>query len=234
MPWPKTPTAEEILGMSAEELKTKLGGAASKEDLTAALKPFEAQASSIEEIKKSLAALTTSRETPPPVVDDTDPAVSMLSNPKGFVADETKGLRQSQLETQAALSEIQARQNPEFAGIFRQYGTEIDGLVAKVPLATRATPNFWQSCMRQFIGDKFVRGEIRQNNFPSLLGSSSVVRGADGNADDPNFGFSQDMIDFFKGRGKNQKQIKDLAFIRDRMQRDGETISSEAWQNRPH
>src|SRR5271167_1094625 len=96
------PTAEELIGMKAEDLKSKLDAAATKDDLTNALKPVEELKGSLDAIKASLAALTTPKEpvieTPP---DDTDPAVKMLANPKGFVSDETKDLRESQLETRA-------------------------------------------------------------------------------------------------------------------------------------
>lgn len=213
--------------MKAEDLKTKLDkidSSATKEDVDALKKEFS---TGLEGIKASLAALTTPRE-PEPVIEPGDPAVDMLSDPKKFVKNETDDIRKSQLENTARLEEMRARQNPKFAPIFRQYGAEIDALVAKVPLSTRAMPNYWESSLRMFIGDKMMKGEVREG-FPSLLGSSSLGPDADGNENDPNFGFEPEMARFFKERGRDLSKMRKLS---DLMVRDGETLTIQAKQQR--
>lgn len=231
MAWNKQLTAEEILGMKPEDFKTKLEGAVSKDDLTTALKPVEEMRGTLETIKASLAALTTPKE--PPAADpdaDADPAVKMLSDPKKFVADETKGIKDSQLRTEVSLNEMRARQNPSLAPAFREYGKEIMAMAEKISLEQRAHPGFWEWHIRTVIGDKMIKGELKQG-YPSLLGTGGGPRGENGDADDPNFGFDSEMAQFFKNRGKN---LKDMAFLRDRMAKDGDTLNETAWKGRPH
>jgi hypothetical protein len=224
-------TAEDILGMKPEDLKAKLEGAATKEDLTNALKPVEQFNGTLAEIKATLAALTTPKE---PVIekndDDSDPAVRMLSDPNKFVADATKDLKNASLDTKAQLNEMRARQNPSLAPAFREYGKEIMAMAEKISLEQRAHPGFWEWHIRTVIGDKMIKGELRQG-YPSLLGTGGGPRGESGDADDPNFGFDPDMAQFFKSRGKN---LKDMAFLRDRMTKDGDTLTESAWKGRPH
>lgn len=231
MAWNKQLTAEEILGMKPEDLKAKLDSAASKDDVTAAKTAVEEVKGTLEAIKASLAALTTPKE---PVLennnDDSDPAVKMLSDPKKFVADETKAIKDSQLRTDVSLNEMRARQNPSLAPAFREYGKEIMAMAEKISLEQRAHPGFWEWHIRTVIGDKMIKGELKQG-YPSLLGTGSGPRGEGGDADDPNFGFDPDMAQFFKNRGKN---LKDMAFLRDRMTKDGDTLTESAWKGRPH
>jgi hypothetical protein len=224
-------TTEELLGMSKEDLVKKLEAAATKDDLTTALKPVEELRGTLDTIKASLAALTTPKETPPENNnDDSDPAVRMLSDPNKFVTDATKDLRNASLETKAQLNEMRARQNPSLAPAFREYGKEIMGMAEKISLEQRAHPGFWEWHIRTVIGDKMIKGELKQG-YPSLLGTGSGPRGESGDSDDPNFGFDPDMAAFFKNRGKN---LKDMAFLRDNVQRDGELLTQSSWKARPH
>jgi len=231
MAWNKQLTAEEILGMKPEELKAKLDSAASKDDVTATKTAVDEVKGTLDAIKATLAALTTPKE---PVLEnkdeDSDPAVRMLSDPKKFVSDETKDLKNASLETKAQLNEMRARQNPSLAPAFREYGKEIMAMAEKISLEQRAHPGFWEWHIRTVVGDKFIKGEIK-SGYPSLLGTSSGVRGENGEIDDPNFGFDPEMAQFFKSRNKN---LKDMAFLRDRMAKDGDTLTQDAWKGRPH
>jgi hypothetical protein len=224
-------TAEEILGMKPEDLKTKLDSAASKDDVENTKKAVDEVKGTLEAIKTSLAALTSPRE---PVIekndDDPDPAVRMLADPKKFVSDETKDLKNASLETKAQLNEMRARQNPTLAPAFREYGKEIMGMAEKISLEQRAHPGFWEWHIRTVIGDKMIKGELRQG-YPSLLGTGGGPRGEGTDTDDPNFGFDPEMAQFFKNRGK---PLKDMAFLRDRIKTDGELLTQDIWKGRPH
>jgi len=220
--------------MKPEDLKSKLDSAATKEDFNAVQAAVDKQNASLETIKNSLAALTAPKiETPVTPSADED-AVRLLANPSEFLRDANRDVRMSQDEIKAQMAELQARQNPELAGFFRQYPKEAADLAAKAPVNLRAQANFWVSAVNQILGDKVRRGEIREGKFPSLLGASSVGVRADGTTEDTNFGFSDEMASFFKERGKS---LKDMAFIRDRMDRRtgaGETIDLASWKGRPH
>lgn len=60
--------------------------------------------------------------------------------------------------------------------------------------------NFWSHVVKNFLGDKMVKGEIREGNFPSLMGASSVGVRSDGSSSDPNLGFTSDVADFYRQR----------------------------------
>ena len=107
----QTVDAEKIIGMKPEELKAKLDSAVTKDDLKLVGDQVASFTSGLNELKESLKALTT----PPPVdvvEDPTDPTTQVLLDPKKFVNDQTKGLQEQQLQTQAQLQEMRARQNP--------------------------------------------------------------------------------------------------------------------------
>src|SRR5262249_9613022 len=146
--------------------------------------------SGLAELKESLKALTTPPP-PDPVADPTADEIttSLLLDPKKFVSEETKGLQAAQIQTQAQLQEMRARQNPKFSGVFSKYGDELVAAAEKMPLAQRAQPGFWDWHTRTFIGDKMITGKIDQGSYPSLIGSSTIGVGEGGKESDPNKGF---------------------------------------------
>lgn len=202
MAWPRTQSAEEILGMKPEDLKSKLESAATKDDLKALTDSNDALKGTLAQITESLKALTTPKpEVKPNLEDQVEPAVALLSDPTKFVADQTKTLQAQTLETQAQLAEMRARQSNQWSNVFAQYGTEIVEKASKsYNSATRANPGFWDFFLQQFVGEKFVKGEITPASYPSLLGTSSVAPNADGSSKDPNMGFNADMAAWFKER----------------------------------
>lgn len=234
MAWP-TPKAEDVIGMTAEELKNKLEATVTKEDLENSLKPVADLQGSIAAIQESLKALTVppKKETPPENNDDgVDPAVRVLTDPEKFLKDGTKDIREGQLQTQADLNEMRARQDSRFSKLFGKYGKELTESAAKVPLASRAHPGFWEFHVRQFVGDLAIQGKITSESYPTLLGTSSTGPSDDDpDNKDGNFGFSNDMAEFFRGRGKD---LGKMAFLRDRMSRDGDVIDLSTWKKKPN
>jgi hypothetical protein len=212
---------EKILGMKPEDLKTKLESAASKEDVTNLGKQFETISSGLQELKNSLAALKP-KEPEAVIVDEGDPTTNLLLDPKKFVKDETKVLQSQQIETQAQLQEMRARQNPALAGIFSKYGSEMVALAEKMPLAQRAQPGFWEWHARTFVGDKVVTGKLDRESYPSLIGSSTVGVRSDGDQGDPNMGFDAPVAEWLKGRNI---PLAKAAKIHQIMGKDGDTIS---------
>ena len=233
MAWP-TPKAEDVIGMTADELKNKLEATVTKADLEKSLEPVAALQGSIAQIQESLKALTVAppeKKPPENNNDDVDPAVRVLTDPDKFLRDGTKDLSDRQLQTQADLNEMRARQDSRFGKLFGKYGKELTESAAKVPLASRAHPGFWEFHVRQFVGDLAIQGKINSDSYPTLLGSSSITSDDDADNKDGNFGFSQDMADFFRGRGKD---LGKMAFLRDRMSRDGDVIDLSTWKKKPN
>lgn len=217
---------EELIGMKPEELKAKLESAASKEDLKALQTQNETLSGSLNEIKEALAKLTA----PPPVVeepDTTDPRDAMLLDPQGFVSKQTQPLAKQQAETQASLNELRARQNPEYANIFSQYGNEISTLANKFTPEQRAQPGFYDWHIKTFLGHKMITREIKPDAYPSLLGSSSVGPN-DGDLDrDPNKGFDAEVAGFLKNRGVD---LDKASRIHKLMNKDGEPITLQNYK----
>jgi hypothetical protein len=224
MAWPKTPTPEELIGMKPEELKSKLDGAASKEDVKAATDSVAEVKGTLAQIQESLKALTTPK-LPEKVADatgDDDPTVRVLTDPAKFLADGTKDLRDGQAKVQAQVQEMRARQDPNLSAMFAKYGKELTEAAAKFPLAMQAQDNFWEWHTSTFLGVKVKKGEIRGDNFPALLGLSSVGPRADGSSGDQSFGFTPDMAFFLKERGV---PLDRAARIRQLMHVDGEHLT---------
>lgn len=218
---------EKVLGMSQEDFKKKLDSAVTKDDLTA-LKTEMAEASkgSLDEIKAALAALK-----PPPVdpateIDPTDPTVAVLNDPTGFVRKQMQPLADGQVQTQAQLQEMRARQNPRFAKIFNEFGDELVGMAAKMPVGSRAQDNFWEWHIRTFLGDKFVKGELKQTSYPSLIGSSTVAPGSS-DPNDPAAGMDPQVAAWLKDRGV---PLDKAARITKLMGQDGEPITLENYK----
>ena len=216
---------EDILGMSQDDFKKKLESSATKEDVDAIKSTVEG---SLSEIRQALSNLTTPK--PEPVVESTpdDDVTGIITDPKGFIQKETAGLKASNLQTQADLQEMRARQNPMFANVFAQYGGELTQLAAKMPLESRAGQGFWEWHIRTFLGDKFVRGELKSQSYPSLIGSSSVLPNPDGGLpDDPNKGFTSEQAAFFK---EHNVPLDSAAKIDRIMRRDGNPLTLEAYK----
>lgn len=213
--------AEKIIGMKPEELKAKLDSAVTKDDLKAVGDQVTAFNSGLAEIKASLAKLSA----PPAEVvleDQTDPTTQVLLDPKKFVSDQTRGLADAQIQTQAQLQEMRARQNPALSGVFQKYGTELVAMAEKMPLSQRAQPGFWEWHARTFVGDKMITGKVDRDAYPSLIGSSTVGIRSDGEQGDPNMGFDAPVADWLKGRGI---PIAKAARIQEIMGKNGDTLS---------
>lgn len=200
MAWPKAQTAEEILGMKPEDLKSKLDSAASKDDVKTAVEAANAETKSqLQQIQDSLKALTTPKTPEIPVTED-DASVRVLTDPTKFVNDATKDLRAGNERVQAQVQEMRARQDPLLSGAFAKFGKELTEEAKKFPLSSQGMDNFWSHVVKNFLGDKMVKGEIREGNFPSLMGASSVGVRSDGSSSDPNLGFTSDVADFYRQR----------------------------------
>jgi hypothetical protein len=218
---------EKIIGMKPEELKARLDAAVTKTDLDdLAKKQNEVLTSSLAELRESLQKLTTAPDSPEPVREPPDPTTEVLTDPTKFVREQTKGLADAQIETKAQVQEIRARQNPKFSQIFQQYGDELMKEAMKCPPQTRAQDNFWEFMTRSFLGDKFLKGEIKESSYPSLIGTSTAITGSSGGPDDPNRGFDPAVVEHLKKRGIPLDQA---AHIRD-IQRTGEPITLENYK----
>jgi hypothetical protein len=213
---------EKIIGMKPEELKSKLDSAVTKDDLKAVTEQVTQFNTGLTELRESLKALTTPRDPDPVVEDPTDPTTAVLTDPKGFIRNETRGLQEQQIQTQAQLQEMRARQNPKLAGVFSKYGDEMVAMAEKMPLAQRAQPGFWEWHARTFVGDKMITGKIDQGSYPSLIGSSTVSPNTDGSTADPNKGFDPQVAEWFKNR---HVPLDKASKIQQIMGRDGDPIS---------
>lgn len=204
MPWgkDKTPTAEELIGMKPEDLKAKLDGAATKEDLTAIKTEVT---SGLDALKKTLEALkpqpTANDEgTDPDPNDPPDSTMQIIADPDKFVDKKLKPVQEAMLSNKAMVLEMRARQDSSLQGAFQQYGAELIEAANKLPLAMRAQDNFWPWHIRTILGDKLVKGEIREGKFPTLIGSSSVVPNVSGSQKDANRGFTKEQVEWFGER----------------------------------
>lgn len=220
--FPNNVDPEKIIGMKPEELKAKLDASVTKEDLKAVGDQVTAFTSSLNEIKTSLAALTTPKSEPVIEEDPTDPTTRVLLDPKKFVNDETRGQQEQILQTQAQLQEMRARQNPRLSGVFAKYGDEMIALAEKMPIAQRAQPGFWEWQVRTFVGDKVVTGKLDRDSYPSLIGSSTIGVRQDGDTVDPNMGFDAPVADWLKGRNI---PLAKAAKIHEIMGKNGDPIS---------
>lgn len=195
----KQMTAEEILGMKPEDLRSKLDSSATKDDLTAiATKQGEIE-NSLSAIQASLARLTS-----PPVIEDptltadlNDPTTAMLTDPAGFVNRATKTTNDIALGARADVLEMRARQN--YPGAFAKYDKELVEGAHRFSLDQRANPTFWDFHIRTFMGDKYIKGETA-GSYPSLMGSGSYAPNLSG-PDDPNKGIDPAVAGFLKERG---------------------------------
>lgn len=197
MAWNNKATAEEVIGMTADDLKGKLDSAASKTDIET-LKTEIAQSfsSSLNQLRDELKATQSAPITN--VQEPADPTTQVLVDPRGFVADETKDLRKSNMETQAMVMEMRARQG-SLANVFSQYGDNLISNAYKFPVEQRAHPMFWENYIRTFLGDQVVRGEIK-SQYPSLIGNSSIGPNPSGSSADPAGNFSSDIAGYLKDR----------------------------------
>lgn len=216
--------AKDLIGMEADELKAKLDSAASKEDIDAIKAEIAASAGSLSEIKAALAELTKKPEVTPEV-DPTDPRDQMLLDPQGFVNKQTQGLARQQAEMKASLNELRARQNPEYANVFAQFGKEIDVLAGKFTPEQRAQDGFYDWHIKTLLGHKMLTREIKPDAYPSLLGSSSVAPNDGDPATDPNKGFDPEMAKWFRDRHPEDKNILEKMAKINQLSKDGEPMS---------
>jgi hypothetical protein len=207
-----------------EALKTRLETTASKDDVKAAVDAANAETKSqLEQIQNSLKALTTPKVEPPANKEPDDPTVSILTDPAKFVSDATKDVRDGNTRVQMQVQEMRARQDPRFSNLFAKYGKELTEAAARFTPAQQAQDNFWEFHIRAFLGDKFVKGEIREGNFPSLMGTSSVgPRGTDGSNSDPDHGLNPEVAAFLRSRNVPSDKA---ARIQQLMHVDGEPIT---------
>lgn len=236
MAWPgKSPTAEELIGMKPEDLKAKLDGAATKDDLT---KLTTDVSSSLTELKKTLEAIKTQPANGDgggdggdygsgDGNDPPDSTIQIIADPDKFVDKKMKPLQDTVLSNQAMVLEMRARQNPTMQGAFQQYGNELVEAANKLPLQMRAQSNFWEYHIRTILGDKLMKGEIREGKFPSLIGSSSVVPNVTGTAKDENRGFSKEQVEWFGERKIPLESARAILNMYD----DWEPITQVGYQN---
>jgi hypothetical protein len=219
MSWPNKPTAEELIGMKAEDLKTRLDSAATKEDITSIKTEIEQSFSnSLNTLREELRA---ARSEPITNVnpDTSDPTTQVLVDPTGFVADQTKDLRKMSMETQAQVMEMRARQG-SYANVFQQYGDDLVKKAYSFPVEQRAMSGFWDTFIRTFLGDQVVKGELK-SQYPSLIGSGSVGPNPSGQSPDPNGNFSSDIAGYLKDRHIPMDKAAKLQ----RLFNDGEPIT---------
>lgn len=224
-------TAEQILGMSADDAKKKLEGAASKDDVTALSDKFEAQNTTLSAIQASLAALTTKPPIPDPAaeLDLNDPTTAMLSDPGGFINRQTMGMQATALSAKADVQEMRARQ--KYAGAFAKYGAELMETAKHFNVQARAMDGFWDQHIASFTGNKYLKGELEGGGYPSLLGNSTIQPQGSmgGDVNDPNRGFTPDQVAYFKDRGI---PLDEAAALHKLMHVDGEPIDMQKWKDR--
>ncbi len=214
-------TAKEILGMEPTELQTKLDGAASKDDVSKLNTAVEAQKDTLAAIQASLAKLTTPPDVPDPqaALDQNDPTTQVLTDPAGFVNRQTAPIQQAALQAQANINEMRARQaNP---GVFQKYGDALMEALKRFPLAAQAQTGFWDSHIRMVLGDKFIKGEIEEGSYPSLIGGSSFGPNPTGETKDPNMGINPEIAAWLKDRNVPIESAARLM----QMQQDGSEIN---------
>jgi len=224
-------TAEQILGMSTDDFKAKMDGAASKDDVTALKSAFEEQGSLLTGIKDALSKLTTPAVVPDPQLqaDADDPTTSMLADPGGFVNRQTMGIQATALAAKADVQEMRARQ--KYAGAFAKFGDELMRTAAAFPVNARAHDGFWDQHVASFTGQKFLKGEIEAGGYPSLLGGSTVQPAGSmgGDVNDPNRGFTPEQVAYFKER---DIPLAKAAAYRDVMHKDGDPIDIATYKKR--
>jgi hypothetical protein len=218
-------TAEEILGMKPEDLRSKLDSSVTKDDLTAISTKQEEFGTTLSAIQASLAALTRKPETPDPTLeaDLNDPTTQMLTDPAGYVTRQTQGIANTASATRADLNEMRARQ--AYPAAFNKYNDELTTGANKFSLDQRANPSFWDFHIRTFMGDKYIKGET-QGSYPSLVGSSSFAPNAQGDPSDPNKGFDPQVAAFLKERGVPL----DKAAILQKNFENGEPVSIDTYK----
>lgn len=199
MAWQKQMTAEEILGMKSEDLRSKLDSSATKDDLTAISTKQDEFGSSLAAIQASLAKLTTAPPVDDPnlAADLNDPTTQMLTDPTGFVNRATQNISAQAASARADILEMRARQ--AYPGAFGKYNDELVTGANKFSLEQRAQPSFWDFHIRTFMGDKYIKGET-QGAYPSLVGSSSFAPNPSGDPSDPNKGFDPQVAAFLRER----------------------------------
>jgi hypothetical protein len=225
---PMFPKAEDILGMSQDDFKKKLEGSASKADLDALKGEISQQfTSSVELLKAELQKL--GQKPPEPVVetDPEDPTTAVLTDPAGFIDRRTQPLVNAQLQSNAQIQEMRARQDPRFSRIFAKYGPELVAIADKMDMKGRGTPGFWEWHIKTFLGDKYVKGDLQGESYPSLIGTSSVGPEAGGDGDDPNKGMNPQVAAWLKERGV---PLDKAAKINNMMNRDGDPISLQNYK----
>ena len=220
-------SAEDILGMKPEDLKTKLESAATKADLEEFKAKQTEQTNSLTAIQAALAKLTTP---PPPDPDPNikadvdDPTTQILTDPAGYINRQTAEVANTALQARADVLEMRARS--AYSGAFAKYGQELTESAARFSLAQRAQDGFWDYHVRTFTGDKFLKGDLQQGSYPSMIGSSSFAPSNGVSDNDPNKGFIPDQVEFFK----DHKVPLDKAAALKKMLDGGEPISLDTYK----
>lgn len=223
------PKSEDLLGMSKEELKTKLDSAVNKEDLDAVKNEInQSFTSAVDSLKAELAKINTKPpEPPPPDPDLDDPTTAVLTDPNGYIDRRTAPLHQNQLRMDAQMQEMRARQDPRYSRLFAKYGAELVAGAEKMPMSGRATPNFWDWHIRTFLGDKLVKGDLQGESYPSLIGTSSIGPEGGGDGEDPNGGLDPEVAAYLKNRGV---PLDKASKINKLMKVDGEPITLQNYK----
>lgn len=196
----KQMSAEEILGMKPEDLRSKLDSSATKEDLTAISTKQEEFGTTLSAIQASLAALTTKPSAADPNLnaDLDDPTTQMLTDPQGYIGRQTQGIAAQAASARADILEMRARS--AYPGAFAKYNEDLIAGANKFSLEQRAQPSFWDFHVRTFMGDKYIKGET-QGSYPSLVGGSSFAPQNSGDPMDPNRGIDPEVANWLKDRG---------------------------------
>lgn len=222
------PKSEDLLGMTKEELKAKLESSVSKEDLDAVKNEIGQQfTSAVDTLRAELAKLNTRPPDPVPDPDPEDPTTAVLTDPNGYIDRRTAPLMKAQLQSQAQIQEMRARQDPRFSRIFAKYGPELVKYAENMDLKGRGTPGFWEWHIKTFLGDKYVKGDLQGESYPSLIGTSSVGPDDGGDAGDPNKGMDPKVAAWLKERGV---PLDKASKINQMMNTDGDPISLQNYK----
>lgn len=224
MAWTKPLTAEELIGMGAEDLKGRLDSAASKDDVSGLKSQVDGLTSMLGEIQEGLKRLSTPPPPPEPAVADDDPTTQVLTDPTEFIRKQTQPIQDVALQARADIQEMRARS--QYAGVFEKYGDELMKAAGNAPLNQRARDDFWNGLVRMAIGDKYVKGEITPTGYPSLLAGSAFAPSVTREAD-PNKGFDPEVSAWLKSRNV---PLDSAAKIHKLMVEQGEPISLENYK----
>jgi hypothetical protein len=219
-----TVSAEEILGMKPEDLRSRLDAAATKDDVTAAVTAAnEETKNTLAALQESIAKLSAPASPVRTTEEPLDPTTAILTDPNAYIREQTAGVNETALSARADVQEMRARQS--YGGIFAKYGEDLMKTAANFSLEQRSKPGFWDFHIRSFMGDKYIKGDT-EGSYPSTLGAGSFTSGITP-PEDANKGLDPQVAAFLKERGV---PLDKAALLNKTMIKDGEPVNIDTYR----